>query len=120
MIQGSERHASVAIGSRERRGEDRDEVYFRTVITTLSGGCNPAEVINISPTGFLIRTKHNYRRRERMRVLLPSLGEVPAEVAWSLAGCAGCQLIYPIELADYPGFLLAARTVRSDWMERAR
>ena len=49
----------------------------------------------------MARTDAGYAVGERLRVTLPVVGVVVAEIRWSLGGRIGCELEQAIGVADY-------------------
>lgn len=79
----------------------RDEVHYRT------RGFGPVAqplsllIVNISALGLMARCDTAFETGDRIRLTLPVVGVVAAEVRWSLGGRVGCQLDQPIALSDY-------------------
>jgi hypothetical protein len=94
----------------EGRGEHRDEVHHRTRIEGPDGRSHPALLVNISARGLMARSDAPLALGDRIRVQLPVLGAVAAEIRWALGGRIGCELDTAIPLADY--YTLLAATVR--------
>ncbi len=86
---------------KDERLVERDEVHYRT------RGFGPAAqpltllVVNISALGLMARCDAALETGDRMRITLPVVGVVVAEVRWCLGGRLGCQLDQPIPLSDY-------------------
>ena len=85
----------------ERRQSERDEVFYRTRASAAGLGSFPAQVVNISANGFMARTEVEVPIGQRLSIRLPVIGEVKAEVRWSLGGRIGCQFERMIDLASY-------------------
>ena len=85
----------------DRREAPRDEVYHRTRITLADGRSASVQLVNVSATGFMIRSEEELGPDTPFKIKLPRLGDRPAESRWSLAGRVGCQFGQPIGLADY-------------------
>ena len=97
----------------ERRDDDREEVFYRTRASAAAPGSFPIQVVNISPHGFMARAEAEPPVGTALSVRLPIIGEVEAEVRWSLGGRIGCQFARAIELAPYLELLGAmARNAR--------
>jgi hypothetical protein len=85
----------------------RDEVHYR------ARGFGPDAqplvllIVNISALGLMARTESVLETGDRIRVTLPVVGVVAAEVRWSLGGRIGCQLDQPIALSDYYDLMAA-------------
>ena len=64
-----------------------------------------------SALGLMARCEGEFAVGDRLRLTLPVVGVVAAEVRWSLGGRVGCQLDQPIALSDYYALLaVMART----------
>jgi hypothetical protein len=89
----------------------RDEVHHR--IRGFGPDARPLNllVVNISALGLMARCEGEFAVGDRLRLTLPVVGVVAAEVRWSLGGRVGCQLDQPIALSDYYDLLaVMART----------
>lgn len=85
----------------ERRQSERDEVFYRTRASAPGLGSFSAQVVNISANGFMARTETEVAIGQTLSIRLPVIGEVKAEVRWSLGGRIGCQFVRMIDLASY-------------------
>ena len=85
----------------ERRQSERDEVFYRTRASAAGLGSFSAQVVNISANGFMARTETEVAIGQTLSIRLPVIGEVKAEVRWSLGGRIGCQFVRMIDLASY-------------------
>lgn len=101
----------------DRRDDSREEVFLPTVVTAGRQTLLKAELVNISCTGFLVRIQGQFERRDRVRLALPVLGDLPAEVMWSMAGCAGCRFIYEIDRRDFSQLLAAISQAANGWLD---
>ena len=91
----------------DRRQSERDEVFYRTRVNVPGGGSFPAQVVNISANGFMARTETDLAVGQTVTIRLPVIGEVKADVRWSLGGRVGCQFAHMLELAAYLELLAA-------------
>jgi len=64
-------------------------------------------VVNISPSGLMLRSDAPVSAGEWIKVLLPDVGEVDAAVRWALGGRLGCALDRPIPPTSYYAVLSA-------------
>lgn len=103
--------AISARGLVDDRSEPRDEVHHRTRGTRADGLPLELLIVNISARGLMARCEAPLKVGDRLRVKLPAVGGVPAEVRWSLGGRVGCQLDQSIPLASY--FQLLAAMAKS-------
>ncbi len=99
--------ASAALASNERRDLPRDEVHYRARATGGDGRPLSLLVVNLSAQGLMARTDNDRPEGERLRITLPVVGMVWAEVRWSLGGRIGVELDRPIGMADYYDLLTA-------------
>jgi hypothetical protein len=91
----------------DRRQSERDEVFYRTRASTPGLGSFPVQVVNISANGFMVRAEAELPVGQPLSIRLPVIGEVKAEVRWSLGGRIGCQFARMIDLAHYLELLAA-------------
>jgi hypothetical protein len=89
------------------RSVDRDAVHHRARGATLDGRPLPLLIVNISPHGLMARCEAPLDVGEAVRITLPLVGQIVAEVRWALGGRIGCQFRLPIPLADYYGLIAA-------------
>ena len=104
---------SVGLGNlalAEIRREDRDEVHYRTRAFGPDAKQHTVLVVNISAHGLMGRCDSCFEVGDRIKVQLPIVGAVAAEVRWSLGGRLGAQFESPIALAHY--YELIATLVR--------
>ena len=85
----------------ENRALARDEVHYRARAFGPDAKAVSMLIVNLSAMGLMARTDATYAVGERLRVTLPVVGVVIAEIRWSLGGRMGCELDQPIDLADY-------------------
>ena len=95
----------------EVRREERDEVHYR--VKAFGPDARPLNllIVNISPHGLMARCETCFETGDRIRMTLPIVGVVAAEVRWSLGGRIGCQFDHAIDLAGY--YELAAVLVKA-------
>lgn len=98
-----------------RRRVERDACDLVTAITRgfelrLSG-----RVADICPFGCCVRSDAVFEKDDRIRLLLPIIGDVEARVAWTLVGVFGCEFTDPIAPEQYPLVLAAIKTRRDSW-----
>lgn len=94
----------------DRRQSDREEVSYRTRANATGLGGISLQIVNISANGFMARTEAEMSIGQALSIRLPVLGEVKAEVRWSLGGRVGCQFARMVDLADYLDLLGALAT----------
>lgn len=92
-----------------RRRAARDRCDHQTLLSHGDRARIAAQVVDISPLGCNIHASGNFRRGDRIRVLLPLVGDIHAQVAWSLDGCFGCWFDREIGEDRYPHLLAAMK-----------
>ncbi len=92
---------AAAAPADDRRLIERDEVHYRA--RAFGPDAQPVTllIVNISPHGLMARCEKPFTEGDRMRVTLPAVGVVAAEVRWSLGGRLGASFDTAIDLASY-------------------
>ncbi len=92
---------TLALPVTDNRALARDEVHYRA--RAFGPDARPVSllIVNLSAMGLMARADVPYAVGERLRITLPVVGVVVAELRWSLGGRIGCELDQPIDLADY-------------------
>ncbi|QQV76233.1 PilZ domain-containing protein [Sphingomonas aliaeris] len=85
----------------ESRATPRDEVHYRARGFGPDARALSLLIVNISAQGLMARYDNDLPVGARLRVTLPIVGVVAAQVRWSLGGRIGCELDHPIGQADY-------------------
>ena len=85
----------------DNRALARDEVHYRARAFGPDAQQVSLLIVNLSALGLMARADVPYEVGQRLRVTLPVVGVVVAEIRWSLGGRLGCELDRPIDLADY-------------------
>jgi hypothetical protein len=85
----------------DARCEERDDVHHRARAIHADGRTLQMLVVNISPHGFMARCEAPIVDGDTLRLALPGVGMVPANVRWALGGRIGCQFDRPMALAHY-------------------
>lgn len=91
----------------DERSEPRDEVHYRTRAFGPDNRPLNLLVVNMSARGMMARCDAEYGVGERVRVHLPVIGLIHAEIRWCLGGRMGFQLDRMIGLGDYYALLAA-------------
>ena len=99
--------AAAAMAFTERRETPRDEVDYRARAFGADAQPLSLQVVNMSAQGLMARVAGDRPIGERMRITLPVVGTIAAEVRWSLGGRIGCELDRPIGMAQYYELLAA-------------
>lgn len=97
------------------RAHERDECDLVTAISHNALLRIGARVVNISPEGLCARTDHRFEKHDRLRVMLPIVGDYEAHVAWALQGVFGCAFTMPIDHERYCRMLAAIKNGRENW-----
>lgn len=96
----------------ERRRYPRDPVSWLTTASWNGGATVDVRVLDISPMGFSAGCPREFMDDERIRVNLPILGQVDADVVWCKAGHLGACFARPIPTDTYSRLLEAVRDGR--------
>lgn len=93
--------SAAAATADDRRLVERDEVHYRA--RAFGPDAQPVTllIVNISPHGLMARCERPFAEGDRMRVTLPAVGVIAAEVRWSLGGRLGASFDTAIDLASY-------------------
>ena len=83
------------------RREGREDVHYRAKAFGPDARQLTLVIVNISPHGMMARCERAFEIGDRIRVTLPVVGVVAADVRWSLGGRIGCQFDPAIDLASY-------------------
>ena len=92
---------TLALPVTDNRALARDEVHYRARAYGPDARQISLLIVNLSAMGLMARADLPYAVGERLRITLPVVGVVIAELRWSLGGRIGCALDQPIDLADY-------------------
>lgn len=85
----------------EIRREDRDDIHYRARAFGPDAKPLTVLIVNISPHGLMARCEGNFETGQRIRITLPVIGVVVAEIRWALGGRLGCQFDPALDLASY-------------------
>ena len=85
----------------EDRRENRDDVHYRAKAFGPDARQLTLLIVNLSPHGLMARCDTEFEIGQRLRVNLPIVGVIVAEVRWALGGRIGCQFDGAIDLASY-------------------
>ncbi|MBO9622871.1 MAG: PilZ domain-containing protein [Sphingomonas sp.] len=89
------------------RRVEREDVHYRARAQAADGKPLALLIVNISPHGLMARCDQELQAGDRIRVTLPAVGTIAAEVRWSLGGRLGCEFEKLVELAAYYDLLAA-------------
>jgi hypothetical protein len=76
------------IGRKDRHPAVVDAVVHRT-----DGSKSPVRLTNFSDDGCRIEAELEFRIGERLQIAIPRMGQVKAQVRWSLVGSAGAKFL---------------------------
>lgn len=93
--------------TRNNRSVERDEVNYRARAFGPDAQPMTLHIVNVSAMGLMARCDTPHPPGSRLRISLPVVGVVGAEIRWSLGGRIGCELDRPIELSQYYEMLAA-------------
>lgn len=93
--------ATNASGWVDGRSEPRDAVHHRTRAVHPDGRQLPLVIVNTSQSGLMARCDAACEEGDKLRIDLPQIGPVVAEVRWALGGRLGCRLERALGLAEY-------------------
>ena len=73
--------------------KDRHAAIVDAVVHRSDGTRSPARLTNFSDEGCRIEADTPFRIGERLSIALPRMGQVKAQVRWSLADSAGAKFL---------------------------
>lgn len=100
-------YSGTPLAVADRREADRDLVDYRARAFGPDARQITLHVVNISLHGMMARCDIEYRVGDRIRVSLPVIGVVIAEIRWALGGRIGCHFESAIDRASYYELLTA-------------
>lgn len=92
----------------DRRRYPRDQVSWQTDVQA-RGFSASARILDISPMGFSAACSREFAEADPIRVTLPIVGQVQADIVWGLAGHFGACFPSPFEATLYARMLSAVR-----------
>jgi hypothetical protein len=76
------------VGRKDRHSTGVDAVVHRS-----DGSKSPVLLTNFSDDGCRIETEGEFRIGERLQIAIPRMGQVKAQIRWSLPGSAGARFL---------------------------
>ena len=73
--------------------KDRDEVAIPAIVHRDDGSRQSVTLSNLSRDGCRIESDGHFRIGERLKIAIPSMGQVKAQVRWALPGSAGARFL---------------------------
>lgn len=95
------------LATADERAVDRDAVHYRARAFGPNAESLTLLIVNLSPHGLMARLDGAFEQGQRIRVTLPVIGVLAAEIRWCLGGRMGCQFDQAIDLASYYELLAA-------------
>ncbi|MDY7522484.1 PilZ domain-containing protein [Sphingomonas sp. AAP5] len=92
---------ALDLATAESRTLVRDEVHYRARAFGPDARQLSLLIVNLSAAGLMARCDLSYGVGDRLRVTLPVVGVVVAEIRWALGGRIGCELDVAIALPEY-------------------
>jgi PilZ domain-containing protein len=77
--------------------KDRDDVAIDAVVHRDDGSENSVTLRNLSPDGCRIESDDDFRIGERLKIAIPTLGQLNAQVRWALPGSAGARFLVALD-----------------------
>jgi hypothetical protein len=73
--------------------KDRHPVAVDAVVHRSDGSKAPVKLTNFSDEGCRIEAEDEFRIGERLQIAIPRMGQVKAQIRWSLPGTAGAKFL---------------------------
>jgi hypothetical protein len=73
--------------------KDRHPVEIDAVAHRSDGSKAPVKLTNFSDEGCRIEAEDDFRIGERLQIAIPRMGQVKAQIRWSLHGTAGAKFL---------------------------
>jgi len=80
----------------DRRRSTREDIRADTLMTDREGSLSGVRLINLSEDGFMALTDMDQRQREPIRIDMPVIGWVRAEIVWVLGDRIGAAFREPL------------------------
>ncbi|MBA3896774.1 MAG: PilZ domain-containing protein [Sphingomonadaceae bacterium] len=93
------------VADTDRRRANRAEVALDTLMVDREGRTFAARILNLSELGLLAETEAPLCQRAPIRVDLPTIGWLRADVVWSLGPRIGAAFREPIDANTYAAFV---------------
>lgn len=96
---------AAQVASTDRRRGEREEIALETLMVDREGRTFAARILNLSQHGLLAETETLLCERAPLRVDLPTIGWLRADVVWALGPRVGVAFRSPIAPHVYAGFV---------------
>jgi hypothetical protein len=73
--------------------KDRHTVTVDAVVQRADGSKAPVKLTNFSDEGCRIEGEHDFRIGERLKIAIPRMGQMKAQIRWSLSDSAGARFL---------------------------
>ena len=73
--------------------KDRHEGVVDAVVHRTDGSKSPARLTNFSDEGCRIEAETDFRIGERLQIAIPRMGQMKAQVRWTVPGGAGAKFL---------------------------
>lgn len=73
--------------------KDRHPVEIDAIVHRSDGSKADVRLTNFSEEGCLIESDNEFRIGERLRIAIPRMGQMKAQVRWALSGSAGARFL---------------------------
>jgi hypothetical protein len=73
--------------------KDRHPVVVDAVVHRTDGSQSPARLTDFSDDGCRIEADTEFRIGERLKIAIPRMGQVKAQIRWAISGSAGAKFV---------------------------
>ncbi len=87
--------------AKDVRRSPREDVSWQTQINAPDMPPTEVLIVNLSPSGCMVRSDAILVPGEPTMLILPMIGQTEAQVMWALGGRAGLEFITPLPLQCY-------------------
>lgn len=84
----------------EIKREPRVDTQFRATLIDSTGSEHRVIILDLSKSGFRLRTEEMFRIGEKVSLRTGRYGDVPAQIRWALGEEAGGLFLEKVELGD--------------------
>jgi hypothetical protein len=93
------------VAAAERRRAERREVALDTLMADREGRTFAVRILNLSGAGFMAQSEWPLCERAPVRVDIPTIGWLRAEIVWVLGDCVGGNFREPIDAEAFATFV---------------
>lgn len=91
--------------AKDVRRSPREDVLWQTQINAPEMPATEVLIVNLSPSGCMVRSDAILVPGEPTMLMLPMIGQTEAQVMWALGGRAGLEFATPLPLHSYSSIL---------------